>query len=83
MNPLCTVLPDLPPSGWAERYIFNSALLSDWCHEEDLDDMHATFIAAGLPYTLQLSPAEPSSEPYDWADEPRSPESRNPSLCSR
>lgn len=82
MNPLCTVLPDLPPSGWAERYIFNSAILSDWCHEDDLSDLHATFIAAGIPYTQQHSPAASDPEPYDWADEPRSAQSRNPSLCS-
>jgi len=87
MNPLCTVLPPSKPSltNWYERYLFNSAILSDWCHEDDLLDMHATFIEAGIPYTVQYVPpsvdCEPC-EPNDWADECRSVESRNSSLRS-
>lgn len=77
MNPLHTVLPDAAPSGWAERYLFNSAILSDWCHEHDLDDMHATFLAAGIPYTVQFVPPAVKPDPYDWADECRSASSRN------
>jgi len=78
MNQLCTVLPDAAPSGWAERYLFNSAILSEWCHEHDLDDLHATFLEAGIPYTVQyVPPAVRADDSYDWADEPRSIESRN------
>lgn len=78
MNPLHTVLPDASPSGWAERYLFNSAILSDWCHEHDLDDMHATFLAAGIPYTVQfVPPAVRTDDDSSWADELRSIESRN------
>ena len=77
MNPLHTVLPDAAPSGWAERYLFNSAILSDWCHEHDLDDMHATFQVAGIPYTVQFVPPAAEREPCDWTDELRSVESRN------
>jgi len=79
MNPLCTVLPATKPSrtDWCERYLFNSAILSDWCHEGDLEDMHATFIEAGIPYTVQFVPPAVEREPYDWADECRSAESRN------
>ena len=77
MNHLCTVLPDLSPSGWAERYLFNSAILSDWCHEHDLDDMHATFQVAGIPYTVQFVPPASKPEPYDCSDECRSAASRN------
>lgn len=74
---LCSHLPDAPPTGWAERYLFNSAILSDWCHEHDLADMHATFLEAGLPYTVQFVPPAVKPDPYDWADECRSAESRN------
>ena len=77
MNPLHTVLPDAAPSGWAERYLFNSAILSEWCHEHDLDDLHATFIAAGIPYTVQYVPPAVRATDSDWYDEPRSIESRN------
>jgi hypothetical protein len=83
MNPLCTVLPDLPSSttDWAERYLFNSAILSDYCHEEELDDMHATFMAAGIPYTVQFRPGTPEPEPCDWADECLSAADRNSFAC--
>lgn len=77
MNPLCTVLPDLPPSGWAERYLFSSAILSDWCHEHDLADMHATFLEAGIPYTVQFVPPAVKADDSNWSEELRSPESRN------
>ena len=79
MNPLCTVLPNAAPSrtDWCERYLFNSAILSDWCNEHELDDMHATFVEAGIPYTVQFVPPAAEREPYDWADECRSAESRN------
>jgi len=69
MNPLLTVLPDAAPSGWAERYLFNSAILSDWCHEHDLDDMHSTFLAAGIPYTVQFVPPATKADPCDWGSE--------------
>ena len=81
MNPLCTVLPDLSPSGWAERYLFNSAILSDWCHEHDLDDMHATFQVAGIPYTVQFVPPATRADDCSWEHELRSPESRNSFSC--
>ena len=67
---LCTRLPDACPTGWAERYLFNSAILSDWCHEHDLDDMHATFIAAGIPYSVQyVPPAIRADDGCDWGQE--------------
>lgn len=74
---LCSYLPDASPSGWAERYLFASAILSDWCHEHDLADMHATFLEAGIPYTVQFVPPAVKPDPDDWADECRSAESRN------
>ena len=83
MNPLCTVLPATKPSrtDWCERYLFNSAILSDWCHEGDLEDMHATFIEAGIPYTVQFRPGTPDPQPYDWAGECLSAADRNSFAC--
>lgn len=83
MNPLCTVLPATKPSrtDWCERYLFNSAILSDWCHEGDLEDMHATFIEAGIPYTVQFVPPAAELDDSSWADECRSAESRNSFSC--
>ena len=57
-HPLCTVLPNTPPSKtWeAERVTFTNAHRSDWSHEYDADDLHEAFQAEGIPYTVQLTP---------------------------
>ncbi|MFZ9656857.1 MAG: hypothetical protein ACO29V_14465 [Limnohabitans sp.] len=84
MNTLCTVLPDLPPREGAERNFFVSTSRSDWCHDEDLADLHDAFIAEGIPYTVQHQPATIDLDGPDlsWADSCLSAADRNPSLCS-
>lgn len=81
---LCTQLPDLPPADGAERVFFVNALRHDWCHDDDLDDLHQAFQADAIPYTVQRRPG--TQEPQ-WPDE-RDPRealltaaARNPSLC--
>lgn len=83
MQTLCTYLPDLPPSGEAERFFFTSAARTDWCHQHDLDDLHAAFDAEGLPYTVQFRPARPADFLADssWEHSCLTAADRNPSLC--
>lgn len=83
MQTLCTYLPDLPPSGEAERFFFVNDTRTDWCHDHDLDDLHAAFTAEGLPYTVQLRPALPADlgPETSWEDSCLTAADRNPSLC--
>lgn len=77
-----TQLPDLPPAGEAERHFFTSAACRDWCHDEELADLHQTFQAAGLPYTVQTRPAL-ELDPQDdtsWEDSCLTAQERNPLL---
>lgn len=86
MPSLCQRLPDLPAEGAAERHFFTNALRSDWCHDDDLQDLHAAFAADGLPYTLQTRPAAASltgDDDASWEDACLSAAERNPSLCQR
>lgn len=75
-----TQLPDLPPAGEAERHFFVNASRTDWCHDEELLDLHQAFQADGIPYTVQFRPAlEPS--PYEdrsWEDSCLTAQERNP-----
>lgn len=83
-HPLCTVLPDTPPSKtWeAERVIFTNTRRSDWSHQHDADDLHEAFQAEGIPYTVQLTPAKPELEWYgdDAKEDLLTPWARNSSL---
>ena len=83
MNTLCTTLPNLQPRLGAERNFFSSALRTDWCHDEDLPDLHRSFTADGLPYTVQHQPAAIDLDGPDlsWADSCLTAADRNPSLC--
>ena len=83
MQTLCTHLPDLPPAGEAERFFFVNDTRTDWCHEYDLDDLHAAFNAEGRPYTVQFRPALPEDHFDDrsWEDSCLTVADRNPSLC--
>ena len=78
---LCTRLPNAKPMDWAERYLFNSSLLSDWCHEYELDEMYATFEAAGLPYTVQFVTPAAERDDSSWADECLTAAERNSFSC--
>ena len=68
-HPLCTVLPDNPPSTTreAERVTFTNANRNDWCHEYDAPDLHQEFQAEGIPYTVQLTPGMEEPTCYAWS----------------
>jgi hypothetical protein len=82
-HPLCTVLPDTPPSQReAERVTFVNALRSDWSHQHDAGDLHDAFQADGIPYTVQLTPPKPEPQwcGNDAHDDLLTPWQRNSAL---
>lgn len=77
-----TQLPDLPPAGEAERHFFTNARRTDWCHDDELLDLHTDFQADGLPYTVQTRPAveELDWDDRTWEDSCLTAQERNPLL---
>lgn len=72
---LCTQLPDLPPADGAERVFFVNALRHDWCHDDDVDDLHQAFrpMPSPTPSSAALAPQSLSGQTNATRVKPCSP----------